>query len=246
MVTTKLEAVPTWREAKKDICLLRRLVLQEAGTMDESYQYYRRQKRKREQESAEKKGAANAADVSSSARKQQGKRTGPRNNPPERKSGTPAAKTQATGKTTTEKRTCYNCGKPGHIGKNCPQSRGHGEDAIICYGCGERGHRRPDCPSSAAARKSAAPKPSPKIGRVAATALRATTDRVVVGGKVPVPFVWDNGADVSCFPGSHFKAAHAAGAFRAVDHLVEPTLLTMGNGTPARVTHRDGRSAVAH
>ena len=40
------------------------------------------------------------------------------------------------------------------------------------------------------------------IGRVAAMVLRATTDRVVVGET--------NGADVSCFPGSHFGAARAA------------------------------------
>ncbi|KAK1682668.1 hypothetical protein QYE76_043516 [Lolium multiflorum] len=38
---------------------------------------------------------------------------------------------------------CNNCGKRGHIRKECRKPR------IICYGCGQDGHMKPDCPNKA-------------------------------------------------------------------------------------------------
>nr|GEZ45498.1 reverse transcriptase domain-containing protein [Tanacetum cinerariifolium] len=37
--------------------------------------------------------------------------------------------------------TCYNCGRPGHLAKDCRR-----KSTPVCYGCGERGHTRNYCP----------------------------------------------------------------------------------------------------
>ncbi|XP_071699158.1 uncharacterized protein [Rutidosis leptorrhynchoides] len=38
---------------------------------------------------------------------------------------------------------CYNCGKMGHISRNCPNPT---PKAIVCYKCHDEGHVRADCP----------------------------------------------------------------------------------------------------
>ena len=40
---------------------------------------------------------------------------------------------------------CFNCGKPGHIAKNCRAPRNNSQPEIICHNCGKRGHLTKDC-----------------------------------------------------------------------------------------------------
>lgn len=44
---------------------------------------------------------------------------------------------------------CYNCGKPGHMSRDCTESqmRGGGGGGSTCYNCGEMGHFSRECPN---------------------------------------------------------------------------------------------------
>ena len=41
--------------------------------------------------------------------------------------------------------SCYNCGKPGHLAKNCPDA-----GTPVCYNCNQSGHLSKECPNETA------------------------------------------------------------------------------------------------
>ena len=63
-----------------------------------------------------------------------------------------------------EKRSCYNCGGPGHISTNCPKPKGGGKSkggggggqGKLCYVCNSSNHLKADCPAAAAVKATAA------------------------------------------------------------------------------------------
>ena len=44
-----------------------------------------------------------------------------------------------------EARLCYNCGKPGHISRNCRKKKKAPASSITCYNCGKPGHLKRNC-----------------------------------------------------------------------------------------------------
>lgn len=53
---------------------------------------------------------------------------------------------------TTDTRSCYNCNQTGHLSRDCPSSTGGGrrEDSRKCYKCGEEGHMSRECTNTSA------------------------------------------------------------------------------------------------
>lgn len=61
-----------------------------------------------------------------------------------------AAASSRTGAELSRDISCYRCGAPGHMRRDCPAARRAqprpGTGDVICFCCGERGHIRIDCP----------------------------------------------------------------------------------------------------
>lgn len=52
---------------------------------------------------------------------------------------------------TLKEKICFNCGEPGHISGACPQpgkpKQQRSALKIVCFGCGQKGHMSRDCPA---------------------------------------------------------------------------------------------------
>ena len=60
----------------------------------------------------------------------------------------PPAGPSATGPSNMAAKTCYKCGQPGHISKDCAAAEAHGHSNVagkICYKCSQPGHISRDC-----------------------------------------------------------------------------------------------------
>ena len=85
---------------------------------------------------------------------------------------------------TTQPKTCFNCGKPGHISPYCPEKNKNPGDSVpkcdkchkfhggrncwtvnppTCYTCGKKGHINRFCPEGNANLRGVAPKPNTSV-----------------------------------------------------------------------------------
>ena len=65
--------------------------------------------------------------------------------------------TQPVGKPDVKDKTCFNCGKKGHLAENCPEPK-------KCSHCGKKGHLAKDCWEKHPDKKPTAPEADPSAG----------------------------------------------------------------------------------